>query len=259
MLVKFETKSARVKGLSFHPRRPWILARSEELLSLIFNNLSVHSRSTSSRLSFHNQQLFVSGGDDYKVKLWNYKLRRCLYTFLGHLDYLRTTYFHHKQPWILSASDDQTIRIWNWQRLRKKQTERSKSPIEGRQNNTRSPDLFAPPDAVVRHLMEGHSSGVNWLDRERPAFAVHGNLIYYIKERLLRRLDLTTSKDQAVLQLKGGPRLNVRSLSYNPAENTVLLTTRPPNSDNGSYELYVIPGDTNSSQPETAECKKGQE
>jgi len=26
MQVKFETKSARVKGLSFHPNRPWILA-----------------------------------------------------------------------------------------------------------------------------------------------------------------------------------------------------------------------------------------
>uniref|UniRef100_A0A3Q2TEF6 Coatomer subunit alpha-like n=1 Tax=Fundulus heteroclitus TaxID=8078 RepID=A0A3Q2TEF6_FUNHE len=26
MLTKFETKSARVKGLSFHPKRPWVLA-----------------------------------------------------------------------------------------------------------------------------------------------------------------------------------------------------------------------------------------
>ena len=26
MLKKFETKSARVKGLSFHPTRPWVLA-----------------------------------------------------------------------------------------------------------------------------------------------------------------------------------------------------------------------------------------
>lgn len=25
MLVKFETKSARVKGISFHPTRPWVL------------------------------------------------------------------------------------------------------------------------------------------------------------------------------------------------------------------------------------------
>ena len=26
MLIKFESKSNRVKGVSFHPKRPWILA-----------------------------------------------------------------------------------------------------------------------------------------------------------------------------------------------------------------------------------------
>lgn len=65
---------------------------------------------------FHKTQpLFVSGGDDYKVKIWNYKLRRCLFTLHGHLDYIRTVQFHDENPWIVSASDDQTIRIWNWQ------------------------------------------------------------------------------------------------------------------------------------------------
>lgn len=57
----------------------------------------------------------MSGGDDYKIKVWNYKLRRCLFTLLGHLDYIRTVQMHHESPWIISASDDQTIRIWNWQ------------------------------------------------------------------------------------------------------------------------------------------------
>ena len=49
------------------------------------------------------------------MKVWNYKQRRCLFTLLGHLDYIRTTFFHNENPWIVSASDDQTIRIWNWQ------------------------------------------------------------------------------------------------------------------------------------------------
>jgi coatomer protein complex subunit alpha (xenin) len=57
----------------------------------------------------------VASGDDYKIKVWNYKLRRCLFTLLGHLDYIRTVQFHQEYPWIVSASDDQTIRIWNWQ------------------------------------------------------------------------------------------------------------------------------------------------
>ena len=57
----------------------------------------------------------MSAGDDYKIKVWNYKTRRCQFTLTGHLDYVRTVYFHHEYPWILSCSDDQTIRIWNWQ------------------------------------------------------------------------------------------------------------------------------------------------
>jgi len=67
-------------------------------------------------VNFHSSQpLFVSGGDDYMIKVWNYKQRRCLFTLVGHLDYIRTVEFHHEYPWIVSASDDQTIRIWNWQ------------------------------------------------------------------------------------------------------------------------------------------------
>lgn len=67
-------------------------------------------------IDFHKTQpLFVSGGDDYKIKVWSYQTRRCLFTLNGHLDYVRTVFFHYELPWILSSSDDQTIRIWNWQ------------------------------------------------------------------------------------------------------------------------------------------------
>ncbi|XDG04932.1 hypothetical protein ABKA04_004547 [Annulohypoxylon sp. FPYF3050] len=67
-------------------------------------------------VDFHKTQpLFASGGDDYKIKVWSYQTRRCLFTLNGHLDYVRTVFFHHELPWIISASDDQTIRIWNWQ------------------------------------------------------------------------------------------------------------------------------------------------
>ncbi|ONH68897.1 Coatomer subunit alpha [Cyberlindnera fabianii] len=67
-------------------------------------------------VDFHpTQPLFVSGGDDYTVRVWSLDTRKCLFTLTGHLDYVRTVYFHHDLPWIISASDDQTIRIWNWQ------------------------------------------------------------------------------------------------------------------------------------------------
>ena len=41
------------------------------------------------------------------------------------------------------------------------------------------------------------------LERERPAFSVHQNLLYYVKDRYLRKLDFNTSKDTAVMQLRG--------------------------------------------------------
>uniref|UniRef100_U5EW24 Coatomer subunit alpha n=1 Tax=Corethrella appendiculata TaxID=1370023 RepID=U5EW24_9DIPT len=123
MLTNFETKSARVKGLSFHPKRPWILVSLHSgiiqlwdyRISTLIEKFDEHDGPIRG-IAFHAQQpLFVSGGDDFKIKVWNYKQRRCIFTLHGHLDYVRTTVFHHEYPWILSASDDQTIRIWNWQ------------------------------------------------------------------------------------------------------------------------------------------------
>ncbi|KAJ2489872.1 hypothetical protein IWW37_003640 [Coemansia sp. RSA 2050] len=123
MLTKFESKSSRVKGTAFHPKRPWVLASlhngSIQLwdyrMGTLLDRFEEHEGPVRG-ISFHaTQELFVSGGDDYKVKVWNYRTRRCIFTLQGHLDYVRTVYFHPEQPWIISASDDQTIRIWNWQ------------------------------------------------------------------------------------------------------------------------------------------------
>eukprot|EP01114_Cavostelium_apophysatum_P006979 TRINITY_DN1860_c0_g1_i1.p1 TRINITY_DN1860_c0_g1~~TRINITY_DN1860_c0_g1_i1.p1 ORF type:complete len:1253 (-),score=421.85 TRINITY_DN1860_c0_g1_i1:62-3820(-) len=123
MLTKLETKSNRVKGLSFHPTRPWILASLHNgIIQLwdyrvrtLLDRFDEHDGPVRGVCFHSSQPLFVSGGDDYKIKVWNYKQRRCLFTLMGHLDYIRTVEFHREHPWILSASDDQTIRIWNWQ------------------------------------------------------------------------------------------------------------------------------------------------
>ncbi|KAJ3217193.1 hypothetical protein HDU67_008322 [Dinochytrium kinnereticum] len=123
MLAKFETKSNRVKGLSFHPKRPWVLAAlhngSVQLwdykIGSLIDRFDEHEGPVRGVCFHPTQPLFVSGGDDYKIKVWNWKQRRCLFTLNGHLDYIRTVFFHHEHPWIISCSDDQTIRIWNWQ------------------------------------------------------------------------------------------------------------------------------------------------
>lgn len=81
LIDRFEEHEGPVRGVDFHPTQP----------------------------------MFVSGGDDYKIKVWSTQSRRCLFTLPGHLDYVRTVFFHTELPWIISSSDDQTIRIWNWQ------------------------------------------------------------------------------------------------------------------------------------------------
>ncbi|KAF6000986.1 hypothetical protein F1559_000612 [Cyanidiococcus yangmingshanensis] len=123
MLVSFESKSSRVKGLSFHPKRPWILASLHSgaiqlldyRLATVIDTYHEHDGPVRG-IAFHpTQPLFVSGGDDAKIKVFHYGLRRCLFTLTGHADYIRTVQFHHELPWIVSASDDQTVRVWNWQ------------------------------------------------------------------------------------------------------------------------------------------------
>jgi len=122
MLTKFESKSARVKGLAFHPVRPWVCSSLHNgviqlwdyRVGTLLDKFEEHDGPVRG-VHFHlSEPLLVSGGDDYKLKVWDYRLRRCMFTLLGHLDYIRTVQFHHEHPWILSASDDQTLRLWNW-------------------------------------------------------------------------------------------------------------------------------------------------
>eukprot|EP00762_Andalucia_godoyi_P008493 ANDGO_05748.mRNA.1 Coatomer subunit alpha-1 len=125
MHEKFSFKSARCKGIAFHPTRPLILVSLhtgmiqlwDYSLKALVDKFEDHDGPVRS-VDFHPnpaQPLFASGGDDYKVKLWSLKEKKCLADLSGHLDYVRCVQFHGTQPWILSASDDQTIRIWNWQ------------------------------------------------------------------------------------------------------------------------------------------------
>jgi coatomer protein complex subunit alpha (xenin) len=84
MLVKFEHTSARVKGLAFHPKRSWVLASlhngSIQLydyrMELLIDTFDEHDGPVRG-VHFHSTQpLFVSGGDDQKIKVWNYQKRR---------------------------------------------------------------------------------------------------------------------------------------------------------------------------------------
>ena len=66
-----------VTGLSFHPKRPWILASLHNgiiqlwdyRMCTLIDKFDEHDGPVRG-ICFHNQQpLFVSGGDDYKIKV----------------------------------------------------------------------------------------------------------------------------------------------------------------------------------------------
>lgn len=40
------------------------------------------------------------------------------------------------------------------------------------------------------------------LERERPVYAVADNIVYYVKDKYLRKLEITTSKDVPLMQLR---------------------------------------------------------
>ena len=104
------------------------------------------------------------------------------------------------------------------------------------------PDLFVRItnfkilQLYIISCFKGHDNGliVFKLERERPAYAVHQNNLFYIKDKYLRVFDFANSSDTSVLSVRkiGGQYVHPRSLSYNPAERAVIITTV-------SYVIYL--------------------
>ncbi|KAK8490280.1 hypothetical protein V6N11_048206 [Hibiscus sabdariffa] len=248
MLTKFETKSNRVKGLSFHTKRPWILASLHSgviqlwdyRMGTLIDRFDEHDGPVRG-VHFHmSQPLFVSG----ETKAWEVD------TFRGHTNNVSCVMFHSKLDIIVSNSEDKSIRVWDVTKRTGLQT--------FRREHDRFWILAVHPEMNV--FAAGHDSGmvVFKLERERPAFAVSGNSLFYVKDRFLRYYDFSTQKETQVIPIRrpGSTSLNQspRTLSYSPTENAVLVCS---DLDGGSYELYVIPKDSTGRGDSLQEAKKG--
>ena len=105
----------------------------------------------------------------------------------------------------------------------------------------------------------GHDSGliVFKLERERPAFSVHGDTLFYVRDKSVRSYDFPSGSDFSLLSVRkfGSPYVPPRTLSYNPAERAVVITI---SSDNGLYELSTLPTQTNGDiKDSSADGKRG--
>ena len=62
--------------------------------------------------------------------------------------------FHPEDTLLASASLDQTIRIWDFSRLKEKSMQKQGS---------RPNEIFGGTEVEVKHIIEGHEKGVNWV------------------------------------------------------------------------------------------------
>lgn len=137
-------------------------------------------------VSFHpTQSILVSGADDRLVKLWRYNDMKAweISTYRGHFNNVSCVLFHPKQELLLSNSEDKSIRVWEMEKQVCLQT--------FRHENDRFWVIATHPSLNV--FAAGHDNGmiVFKIERERPAYTIHENNVFYVKDRQLRKLDLS--------------------------------------------------------------------
>ena len=204
-------------------------------------------------VAFHpTLPLIVSAGDDRLIKLWRMSETKAweVDTCRGHFQNASACLFHPHQDLILSVGEDKTVRVWD---LNKRTSVQS-----FKRENDRFWVIAAHPE--VNLFAAGHDNGVMVfkLERERPASAVYQNQLFYVtKDKHVRSYDFSNHVESpSLLSLRkfGNTWVPPRTLSYNPAERAILVTSP---TDNGIYELVGLPKDaTGVSDP--TDIKRGQ-
>ncbi|KAI2471140.1 Coatomer, alpha subunit [Annulohypoxylon bovei var. microspora] len=194
----------------------------------------------------------VSAGDDRLIKLWRFSETKAweVDTCRGHFQNASGCLFHPHQDLILSCGEDKTIRVWDSQK---------RTAVQSfKRENDRFWVIAAHPE--INLFAAGHDNGVMVfkLERERPASTVHQNNLFFItKEKHVRSYDFQKNAESpTLLSLKrlGSAWVPPRTLSYNPAERSVLVTSP---AEGGSYELINLPRDGSGALDGT-DSKRGQ-
>lgn len=203
-------------------------------------------------VAFHpTLPLIISAGDDRNVKLWRMSETKAweVDTCRGHFQNASACLFHPNQDLILSVGEDKTIRVWD---LNKRTSVQS-----FKRENDRFWVIAAHPE--INLFAAGHDNGVMVfkLERERPAYALHQNQLFFVnKEKHVRMYDFTKNAESlSMLSLKrlGAAWVPPRTLSYNPAERAILVTSP---ADGGVYELIHLPKDA-AGAVEPTDTKRG--
>lgn len=202
--------------------------------STVKHVLEGHDRGVNYAVFHPTLPLIISAADDRVIKVWRMSETKAweVDSCRGHFNNVSNALFHPKQELIVSCGEDKTVRVWDLGKRTAIQT--------FRREHDRFWVLAAHPNLNL--FAAGHDSGliVFKLERERPAFAVHQDTLYYVRDKHVRSYDFSNGADLGLLSVRkfGSAYVPPRTLSFNPAERAVLLTI---SSDNGIYELTNLP------------------
>jgi len=219
--------------------------------STVKHVLEGHDRGVNFAMFHPTLPLIISAADDRVIKIWRmgeskaWEVDSCR----GHFNNVSSALFHPKHELIVSCGEDKTVRVWDLAKRTAIQT--------FRREQDRFWVLAAHPNLNL--FAAGHDSGliVFKLERERPAFSVHQDSLFYVRDKYVRSYDFGTGADIGLLSVRkfGSPYVPPRTLSFNPAERAVILTT---SSDNGIYELTNLPQQAQSELKDSSvDGKKG--
>ncbi|KAL3857348.1 hypothetical protein ACJMK2_012024 [Sinanodonta woodiana] len=85
----------------------------------------------------------ASGSRDKTIKIWDISTGLCLFTLVGHDNWVRGLLFHPGGKFLLSASDDKTLRIWDIKNRRNHKT------LEAHQHFCTSLDMHKTSPYVI--------------------------------------------------------------------------------------------------------------
>ncbi|KAF9010448.1 Coatomer, alpha subunit [Hymenopellis radicata] len=196
--------------------------------------LEGHDRGVNYAVFHPTLPLILSAADDRTIKIWRMSETKAweVDSCRGHFNNVSSALFHPKSELIVSCGEDKTVRVWDLAKRTAIQT--------FRREHDRFWVLASHPNLNL--FAAGHDSGliVFKLERERPAFAVHNDMLYYIRDKYVRSYDFNTGSDIGLLSVRkfGSPYMPPRTLSYNAMERAVITTI---SSDNGLYELTSLP------------------
>ncbi|KAI0578548.1 Coatomer subunit alpha [Pyrenophora tritici-repentis] len=252
-----------VMAASFHPKEDLVVSASLDQSVRVWDISGLRKKhSAPQAMSFEDQmaranqnQADMFGNTDAVVK----------FVLEGHDRGVNFVAFHPTLPLIVSAGDDRLVKLWRMSETKAWEVDTCRGHFQNA-----SACLFHPHQDLILSVGEdthpeinlfaaGHDNGVMVfkLERERPASAVYQNNLFYInKEKHVRSYDFQKNIEApSMLSLKklGSAWVPPRTLSYNPAERSILVTSP---ADGGTYELINLPRDA-SGAVEPTDTKRG--